>query len=136
MTKYNNDSGYGTVDNKAELDAIDDAAVVNWGGSWRMPTDAEWTELTYNCTWSWTTQNGVMGYKVTSKSNGNSIFLPAAGFRSSSGLYYAGSYSFYWSSSLDTDSPDYVYNLVFGSSYVSWSGTTREYGQSVRPVCP
>ena len=135
QTKYCTNSSYGTVDNKTVLDKEDDAAAVNWGGVWRMPTDAELIELRTECTWTWTTQNGVNGYTVTGP-NGNSIFLPAAGYRSSSGLYYAGSYSFYWSSSLDTDSLDYVYNLVFGSSYVSWSGTTRDYGHSVRPVCP
>ena len=95
LTKYNTLSSYGTVDNKMELDAIDDAAVVNWGGSWRMPTDAEMTELRNNCTWTWAIQNGVKGYKVTSKTNGNSIFLPAAGYRCDSPLYSAGSFGYY-----------------------------------------
>ena len=95
LTKYNTNSSYGTVDNKTILDLSDDAARANWGGSWRMPTDAELTELREQCTWTWTTQNGVNGYKVTSKSNGNSIFLLAAGFRHNSGLYSAGSYGYY-----------------------------------------
>ena len=71
LTKYCTDSKYGTVDNKTVLDLEDDAAHVNWGGDWRMPTKAEQDELYNNCTWEWTTQNGVNGYKVTSKINGN-----------------------------------------------------------------
>ena len=86
QTKYCTKSSYGTVDNKTQLELSDDAARANWGGSWRMPTDAEMTELREQCTWTWTTQNGVYGYKVTSKKSGytnKSIFLPAAGYRSS-----------------------------------------------------
>ena len=78
LTKYNTNSSNGTVDNKTTLDLSDDAARANWGGKWRMPTQAEQEELINNCTWTKTTQNGVNGYKVTSKTNGNSIFLPAA----------------------------------------------------------
>ena len=132
LTKYNTNSSYGTVDNKTELDAIDDAAVVNWSGSWRMPTDAEMTELINNCTWTWISQNGVNGYKVTSKSNGNSIFLPTAGSRYDSSLGDDGNY---WSSSLNTDSPYYAYVLDFSSDSMDWYDDYRHYGFSVRPVC-
>ena len=135
LTKYCNHSGYGTVDNKTTLELSDDVAAVNWGGKWRMPTDAELTELREQCTWTWTTQSGVNGYKVTG-SNGNSIFLPAAGYRGGSSLGDAGSIGKYWSSSLDTDYPSYAYYLFFYSSYVGWSSYNRGYGQSVRPVCP
>ncbi|MDY4512770.1 MAG: hypothetical protein SPE10_04900, partial [Paludibacteraceae bacterium] len=58
LTKYNTSSSYGTVDNKTVLELADDAARANWGGAWRMPTDAEWTELRENCTWTWITKNG------------------------------------------------------------------------------
>ena len=111
LTKYctNSDFGtFGTIDNKTVLEAADDAARANWGSSWRMPTDAELTELREQCTWTWTTQNGVYGYKVTSKKSGyanKSIFLPAADFRDGSSLDGAGSYGYYWSSSLYTDNP-------------------------------
>ena len=101
-----------------------------------MPTDADWTELREQCTWTWTTQNGVNGYRVTSKTNGNSIFLPAAGYRLSSALYYAGSFGYYWSSSLDTDDPNYAWYEHFYSGYVGRSDYVRYYGLSVRPVCP
>ena len=80
MTKYCTSSSFGTVDNKTTLEPGDDVAHVKWGGSWRMPTKAEQDELRNNCTWTWTTLNGVDGYRVTGP-NGNSIFLPAAGFR-------------------------------------------------------
>ena len=139
QTKYCTNSSYGTVDNKTVLDKEDDAAAVNWGGNWRMPTDAEMTELRNNCTWTWTTQNGVNGYKVTSKKSGytnKSIFLPAAGYRNGSSLYRAGSYGYYWSSSLSTDYPSSAYGLYFYSGGVDWDTYSRYYGLSVRPVCP
>ena len=138
MTKYCTKSGYGTVDNKTTLEFTDDAARVNWGGAWRMPTKAEQDELrnTSNCTWTWTTQKGVNGYKVTSKINGNSIFLPAAGYRSNDNLNSAGSYGYYWSSSLDTYSNNYAYYVYFSSSIVVWGNYYyRYYGRSVRAVC-
>ena len=113
-----------------------DAAHVNWGGSWRMPTDAELTELCEQCTWTWTTQNGVEGYKVTSKSNGNSIFLPAAGYRRDSSLNYAGRYGYYWSSSLDTGDPYHAWNVHFYSGDVLRDYHNRCYGYTIRPVCP
>ena len=135
MTKYCTYSSYGTVDYKTVLDPEDDVAHVKWGGSWRMPTKAEQDELRNNCTWTWTTQNGVKGYKVTSKTNGNSIFLPAAGFRYGSGLNYSGSYGFYWSSSLHEGCSYNAYYLVFYSGYYDWNYLNcRYYGFSVRPV--
>ena len=78
LSKYVTDPAYGAVDHKTLLDPEDDAAVVNLGGSWRMPTEAEYDELISKAIWTWTSRNGVSGYLVTG-SNGNSIFLPAAG---------------------------------------------------------
>lgn len=139
LTKYCNNSSYGNngfTDNKTQLELSDDAARVNWGGAWRMPTDAEWTELREQCTWTWTTQNGVYGTKVTSKTNENSIFLPAVGYRVGSSLNYAGSGCYYWSSSLCTDYPSSAWSVSFYSGSVSRSYDYRYCGQSVRPVCP
>ena len=126
---------------KTVLDPADDAAHVNWGGSWRMPTKAEQDELrnTSNCTWTWTTLNGVNGYKVQSRKSGytdNWIFLPAAGYRDGTYLYSVGSNGRYWSGSLYTSSPGRAYYLSFGSSGVDWNYYNRYYGLSVRPVCP
>ena len=137
-TKYNTKSSYGTVDNKTTLEASDDVAAVNLGGTWRMPTDAEWTELIDNCTWTWTTLNGVKGYKVRSKKTGytdNWIFLPAAGYRGDDrALNSVGSNGYYWSSSLYTDNPSHAYVVYFYSVDVDRSNRRRYLGQSVRPV--
>ena len=133
-TKYITKSSYGTVDNKTTLEASDDAAAVNLGGTWRMPTDAEWTELRNSCTWTWTTLNGIKGYMVTSKKNGNSIFLPAAGYRCYDYLSYVGSSGYYWSSSLNTADPGSAYDVDFNSGLVYRDDLSRFLGQSVRPV--
>lgn len=138
-TKYNTKSSYGIVDNKTVLDPEDDVAHVKLGGKWRMPTEAEWDELrnTNNCSWTWTSINGINGYKVQSKKAGFTdkwIFLPAAGFRELDYLSYVGSYGSYWSSSLHAGSPNGAYNLYFYSDNVSTSGYYRYLGQSVRPV--
>ncbi len=134
MTKYCTDSEYGIVDNKTTLELSDDAARVNWGGSWRMPTKAEQDELmdTDNCTWEWTTQNEVNGYKVTSKKNGNSIFLPAAGLIVQNRLVYADTEGNLWSSSNDGDYS--AHNIGFYSGGIQWYQQGRELGQSVRAV--
>ena len=137
QTKYCTDSDYGIVDNKTTLDLSDDAAYVNWGTSWRMPTKAEQDELrnfSY-VTWKWTTQNDVKGYKVTSRTNGNSIFLPAAGYRYDSVLNDADPNGNYWSSYLNTSSSDLACSLNLNSGNVySRSHFYRFLGLSVRPV--
>ncbi|MBO5345387.1 MAG: hypothetical protein J6A44_00595 [Paludibacteraceae bacterium] len=137
LTKYCTNSDYGKdgfTDNKTVLDPEDDAATANWGGAWRMPTTAEQQELIDNCKWNWTTQNGVNGYKVTGP-NGNSIFLPATGYMYKGTLYDAGSYGYYWSSSLDTDGPRGAYNVDFCWYYVYWGIGYRYFGFTVHPVC-
>lgn len=134
LTKYNSDSRYGRVDNKSTLEAQDDAATVNWGGAWRMPTKAEQDELRTKCKWVWTTLNGVNGYKVIGP-NGNSIFLPAAGCMYGGALRSAGSGGYYWSSSLYSGNPCDAYYVVFNSDVVDWDFNNRIFGRSVRPVC-
>ena len=111
-----------------------DAARYNWGGKWRLPTKAEYQELVDNCTWTWTTQGGHNGMKVTSKKNGASIFLPAAGLRYGSSLYYAGENGDYWSSTPYESDIQYSYYLDFrsGDHYVVQG--SRNVGISVRPV--
>ena len=136
LTKYCTESDYGTVDNKTELEPSDDAATVNWGSGWQMPSFEQCYELinsSYTTT-TWTTMNGVNGYEITSKSNGNSIFLPAAGYRSGTSLGNAGSNGYYWSRSLDTSYSYNACNLGFNSSSISTYYSYRYYGQSVRPV--
>ena len=133
FSKYNQDQA-GTKDNKTTLELGDDAARSNWGGSWRMPTISEFQELKDNCTWTWTTQNGKNGYKVVSKSNGNSIFLPAAGYRYGTSLSNAGSYGYYWSGSLGESLSYGARGLYFDSDYHGTRNSRRRYGRSVRPV--
>ena len=126
---------YTYTDNKPVLDPENDAARINWGGSWRMPTDAEWQELRDNCTWTWTTLNGINGVEVKG-SNGNSIFLPAAGFRSSNDVFYTGHYGCYWSRSLDADTPNNAKFVEFRSENndIFRNYYSRVCGQSVRAV--
>ncbi len=110
-----------------------DAARARWGGSWRLPTKVEQDELREKCEWTWTTRNGVNGYVVTSKVNGNSIFLPAAGYRSGTSLNDAGSCGIYWSS---TPSGSYrAYYLYSRDGGVDgFNYYYRDRGRSVRPV--
>ncbi len=139
LTKYCNDANDGDngfTDNKTTLDLEDDAAHINWGGNWRMPTYTEIGELINNCTWEWTTQNGVNGYKVTSNKNSNSIFLPAAGSRFDTYASIVGSFGGYWSSSLREYFPRYAWYLYLRSDERYRDFNFRYYGRSVRPVCP
>lgn len=133
MTKYCTKSSTGTVDNKTVLDLEDDAAYVNMGTEWRMPTIDERKELYIKCTWTWTTQNGTKGYRVTGP-NGKSIFLPAAGFRSDSNLIGAGSDGCYWTSSLLESYPYSAWLLEFNSLRRTTGGNFRYNGHTVRAV--
>ena len=131
--------GKGIGTHKADSRSEDDAAHVNWGDGWRIPTDAEWTEMRDNCTWTWTTQNGVKGYQVTGKKAGytdKSIFLPAAGCKTDTYLYEEGQCGFYWSSSLDKDHPVYAWGVYFNIDYSTRNEFLYRYrGCSIRPVC-
>ena len=111
-----------------------DVAHVKWGGSWVMPSKEQQDELRNNCTYEWTTVNGVKGGKFTSKANGGSMFLPAAGDRSYSDLNYAGSRGDYWSSTQGPSYTGYAYYLYFYSSGTRTDSDYRYDGRSVRPV--
>ena len=137
LTKYCNKSDYGNngyTDSRTVLEKADDVAYQKWGSDWSMPTPAQFQELKDKCKWTWTTKNGNKGYEVKGP-NGNTIFLPAAGYRLGTSLYFVGSHGDYWSSSLNTDSQLNGRFLWFVSSRVSpvnWNG--RYCGLSVRPV--
>ncbi len=124
----------------ADYDYGDDPARLLWGGNWRTPTDAEWTWLRTNCTWTWTDDyngSGIAGRIVTSNVEGyvgNTIFLPAAGYRYGTSLYDAGSFGDYWSSSLDENDSDDARLVYFDSEEVYRHYDLRYYGLSVRPV--
>ena len=125
---------YGIWQNLGDISGTEyDVAHVEWGGNWCMPTWDDIQELLDYCNHVWTTLNGVNGYKFTG-SNGNSIFLPAAGLRWDYGLDDAGSYGDYWSSTQFEGNSGYASLLYFGSDYAGWDFNSRGCGFSVRPV--
>ena len=143
MTKYNNDSLYGAVDNITTLEPVDDAATQIMGDDWRMPTKDEIQELLNGTTNEWVTNHngtGVNGYKFTSKTNGNSIFFPAAGFCYDDPWYDGlvcdgvGTNGYIWSSSLNTSDPNGAWNLNFNLYNCDMDGSWRCTGQPVRGV--
>ena len=146
ITKYTFADGYPGViwydsdgtfigDGKTTLEAADDAATQKLGSPWRMPTLDEIKELLDNCTWTWTTQDGKNGYEVKG-TNGNSIFVPAAGYRLRSELNVAGSRGAYWSSSLSTAYSEDARYLGFAAGVHGWYSLGRGCGFTVRPVRP
>ena len=137
LTKYCNKSDYGIngfTDNLTALQSGDDPAASIWGSGWRTPSKAQWDELLSNTTNQWTTKNGVKGRQFTSKKNGQTIFLPAAGNRWDSELNLAGSYGVYWSRSLYTGDPYCAWDLYFNSDECRLFYGNRGGGSSVRPV--
>ncbi len=139
LTKYCQQSSYGNdgfTDTLAELELSDDAAYVNWGSEWRMPSFDQIKELFNSAytTTEWTTQNGVYGRKITSVSNNKSIFLPAAGCRYGTSVYGTGSDGYYWSRTLNSSHPYGAYYLYFNSGNMDRVIDNRFYGFSVRPV--
>lgn len=113
---------------------IYDAATANWGGSWRMPTEAEFEELMDNCIWTWITQGGHYGYKVTSMNNGEFIFLPASGSKLEKYIDDIDTNGRYWSSNSNTDYKHSAYSLTFTENNISIAHLVRYAGFSVRPV--
>ena len=126
-------STYTFTDNPTELSADQDAATANWGGDWQMPSRKQIQELLDNTTYTWTTQGSANGRLFTAF-NGNSIFLPAAGYYDRMNLTVAGKRGYYWSRSLDTDNSSNVYQLIISSGMISVTSFARDYGYSVRPV--
>ena len=136
LTKYCNNSSYGLngfTDNLTTLQSSDDAATAVLGNGARIPTKAEWQELLSNTTATWTTQNGVYGRKLTA-TNGNSIFLPAAGFIEGSLLGYNGTCGWYWSASLEESDPRRSLLELYSSDAQSVATFYRYVGLSVRAV--
>ena len=138
LTKYcttSRNGYYFFIDGKTKLDPEDDAAYVNWGPSWRMPTQEQLREL-YVLTWRWTTRNGVNGRLFTGP-NGNTLFLPAAGYRGYESLSSVGTKGYYWSRMLVPDPllDMRAYCLFFNYDEFRWYDDDMRYrGQTVRAV--
>lgn len=138
LTKYCLDMNYGSVDNKTVLDMEDDAARAVWGGSWRMPTQAEMQELLDECTCVWTIRERLSGIIFTS-ANGNSVFFPASGYCYGGDGEERDLKGYYWTSSLSGSFSGNANTLVFdsGDSYrgsANCSVIDRFVGAAVRPV--
>ena len=128
-------SAYCPSDKRTTLSAADDVASLSWGDSWSTPTSEQWQELIRECTWEWKEMNGVSGYRVTA-SNGNWLFLPAAGYKEQVAMTKVkGYYGYYWSSSISDDSYGMADCLRFYRQYREPSSFCRVYGMPVRPVC-
>ena len=135
LSKYNTKSTNGEIDNKTELDPEDDAAYVNMGPEWRMPSRDQIFELFDYCTWEWTQLNGMNGQMVTGP-NGNTVFFPASGIRLAYDLDYVGEEGFYWSRTLNLPP---VPSTGAAGIHLSWEffefgGGSRCNGLTVRAV--
>lgn len=128
---------YSFIDNLTILETEDDAATVHWGEGWRTPSHEDWQELIDNCTYEWTKKNGIFGGLFTA-SNGNTLFLPAAGHYDypDIGLLGYNIQGKYWSLSLDLDYPHLAHyftcdEIVGPNNYNSF---VRSEGCTIRPV--
>lgn len=157
MTKYCTDSSYGSVDAKCHLDPMDDIASVKWGGNWRTPTAEEFQELIENCyiektsSYNGTGLSGIIVYKAKTEEDKGAygsihvatytlddthIFLRLAGFKTVKYSYGSGSRAYYWTSTLNTLSPDEALHFYFSNGTFDISGISRNCGIPVRAVCP
>ena len=140
LTRYCSTSiqGYNDYSDKlTTLQSSDDPATVNWGNAWRTPSEAQWEELLQNTTNKWTTRNGVNGRLFTSKKNGQTLFLPAAGTRYESELCRTGISGYYWSRTLNPYDSWYAKDFSFGSDgcgICEYANMRRFRGFSIRPV--
>lgn len=136
LTKYCFSPEFGEVDNKYTLDETDDAAITNWGKPWRLPTEAEAMELYSNCTWTLGNLNGISGCYVTGK-NGNSIFLPKAGYKQYKTTFHKGQELYLLLSTLYTNNevrPDYGLLFYCDENSYGLAGEERSFGFSARAV--
>lgn len=109
-----------------------DIARIQWHMQWRLPTEAEISELVNECDWTWTTSNGVPGYQVTGP-NGNSIFLPVTGYRFGNEVFDAG-FGYYWSGTLNNSRRTNAYRIDFCADDWDYTSYARYAGHAVRPV--
>ena len=129
LTKYTKDDGL------KQLLPEDDAATVNWGEGWRMPTLKEWKELIKNTENEWVVRDTIAGMLFTA-TNGNSLFIPAAGDYCIYNLVRPGELGQYWAKNLVASDPGYAWSFSFFMHDYGMSQYYRRYnGRSIRPVC-
>ena len=136
MTKYCTYGAYGTVDGITSLLPDDDAATANCGEGWYIPSNAQFEELLNSSytTQEWTKEGGKDGWKITSISNGKSIFLPAAGRYEGTSCSSQGEMGYYWSSTLGSAGAYSSCDILFYSGGIYTGSADRRYGMSIRPV--
>jgi serine/threonine protein kinase len=134
LTKYNTRHQYGPIDGNDRLDPEDDAATVRWGKKWRMPREEDFKELLKYCSFVYTEKNGIKGQTITSKKNGNSVFIPNAGYIGNGQFCFRGSIGYYWSASLMSDYPNNACTLYFDTDNTSLENHFRHLGLPIRPV--
>ena len=138
---FNGDGPYGFVKYNErfilnrQLDAEDDVVQARLGGGWRTPTFTEANELVHECDWTWTESDGVQGYRIESRKNGNSIFLPAAGYMEGDELNYHGTDGRYWTATRHPYHPQCAMNIFFSEAFYYAYFYDRFRGYPVRPVC-
>lgn len=133
LNKYCTERRFGIVDNLSVLLPVDDVATEELGNDAHIPTKEQWQELLNNTQCEWMEYNGVYGRRFTGV-DGKTIFLPAAGIRSASGLYTVVMNGGYWSSSLYEDNPDHAWCCYFGSGGQGMYDDDRYGGLSLRAV--
>jgi hypothetical protein len=133
LTKYCIDGACGIVDNKTVLDPEDDAAYVNWGPSWRMPTMEQLLELKNICTTQRLEINGVMGALITGP-NGNTVFFPLAGQINGSEYERVGNYGYFWSTDIFSDDSNVARYIYFNGAYFTAWNRYRYFGFTIRAV--
>lgn len=137
LNKYNTNSMFGPLDGKTVLEGADDAAKANLGESWRIPTEDEWHELEKNCSWTWTSMNGVNGYMAESKVKGfegKSVFFPAGGYGYDRNIKDKGILGAYWASTIVDKHDNRAGSMCLNKDFVFWYYDSRCHGRSVRAV--
>lgn len=134
FSKYITIKSHGNRDGKCILEPSDDAAHVLWGNGWRMPTSKEMDQLVKKCDWIWGEKNGVKGYTVRSRTNGNSIFLPIGGFRYDRKTVDSDRFGYYWTSAINSTNEDISSILMFYKNEYRLYVIGRSAGCLIRPV--
>ncbi len=133
LKKYCTRPAYGKVDGLSCLEPGDDAAATMLGDGWRVPSKSDWEELVVRCEWTWTTVDGVNGYKVKGE-DGAGIFLPATGYYSGEYLKECGWFGYYWTADIDPEYPYFAWDFYFQQVHQGCHRGGRDNGRCIRPI--